>query len=128
MDGFAVLADQGHRSDVGTVGRHGGTAWIECDERPHRLSRTGPEGVTTIEIRVPKLGMEMTEATLARWLVDEGAEVVRDQPLYLLETDKVESEIGAPISGMLHRIGEEGTTYPVGETIAELREPGTTPG
>ena len=76
--------------------------------------------MTTIEIRIPKLGMEMTEATLARWLVDDGAEVAQDQPLYLLETDKVESEIGAPRAGVLRRIGVEGRAYPVGKVIADL--------
>jgi pyruvate/2-oxoglutarate dehydrogenase complex dihydrolipoamide acyltransferase (E2) component len=76
--------------------------------------------VTTIEIRIPKLGMEMTEATLARWLVDDGARVDQDQPVYLLETDKVESEITAPRAGLLRRVGEEGRTYPVGEVIARL--------
>jgi biotin carboxyl carrier protein len=79
-----------------------------------------PEGVTTIEIRIPKLGMEMTEATLAQWLVNDGAQVEQDQPLYVLETDKVESEITAPRAGVLHRIGEEGETYPVGTVIGEL--------
>jgi pyruvate/2-oxoglutarate dehydrogenase complex dihydrolipoamide acyltransferase (E2) component len=79
-----------------------------------------PEGVTTIEIRIPKLGMEMTEATLARWLVDDGARVEQDEPVYLLETDKVESEITAPRAGVLRRIGEEGRTYPVGQVIGEL--------
>ena len=76
--------------------------------------------MTTIEIRIPKLGMEMTEATLARWLVDDGARVGQDEPVYLLETDKVESEITAPRAGLLHRIGEEGHTYPVGEVIGRL--------
>jgi pyruvate/2-oxoglutarate dehydrogenase complex dihydrolipoamide acyltransferase (E2) component len=64
--------------------------------------------------------MEMTEATLARWLADDGAAVSQDQPIYLLETDKVESEIGAPRAGVLRRIGDEGATYPVGEIIARL--------
>ena len=73
-----------------------------------------------MEIRIPKLGMEMTEGTLARWLVEDGAEVARDQPLYLLETDKVENEVLAPVSGVLRRVGHEGETYPVGEVIAEL--------
>jgi pyruvate/2-oxoglutarate dehydrogenase complex dihydrolipoamide acyltransferase (E2) component len=76
--------------------------------------------VITIEIRIPKLGMEMTEGTLARWLVDEGADVTQDQPMYLLETEKVENEVAAPVAGVLHRIGTEGETYPVGEVIAEL--------
>ncbi len=76
--------------------------------------------MTTIEIRIPKLGMEMTEATLARWLVDDGAQVHQDQPIYLLETDKVESEIGAPRAGTLHRVADEGETYPVGEVVGRL--------
>jgi pyruvate/2-oxoglutarate dehydrogenase complex dihydrolipoamide acyltransferase (E2) component len=46
--------------------------------------------------------------------------VDRDQPLYLLETDKVENEVLAPVSGVLRRVGHEGETYPVGEVIAEL--------
>jgi pyruvate/2-oxoglutarate dehydrogenase complex dihydrolipoamide acyltransferase (E2) component len=76
--------------------------------------------VTTIEIRIPKLGMEMTEGTVARWLVEDGAEVAQDQPLYLLETDKVENEVAAPVSGVLRRVAREGETLPVGEVIAEL--------
>jgi pyruvate/2-oxoglutarate dehydrogenase complex dihydrolipoamide acyltransferase (E2) component len=78
--------------------------------------------VTSIQIRIPKLGMEMTEATLAQWLVDDGASVTQDEPLYLLETDKVESEITAPSDGILRRVGAEGVTYPVGEVIGELEE------
>jgi pyruvate/2-oxoglutarate dehydrogenase complex dihydrolipoamide acyltransferase (E2) component len=78
--------------------------------------------VTSIQIRIPKLGMEMTEATLAQWLVDDGASVAQDEPLYLLETDKVESEITAPSDGVLRRIGTEGMTYPVGEVIGELED------
>jgi pyruvate/2-oxoglutarate dehydrogenase complex dihydrolipoamide acyltransferase (E2) component len=74
------------------------------------------------ELRIPKLGMEMTEATLAEWLVEDGAVVSQDQPIYVLETDKVSSEIAAPSAGTLHRIGQEGETYPVGEPIGTLDE------
>ena len=73
-----------------------------------------------MEIRIPKLGMEMTEATLAEWLVADGAPVTQDQPMYLLETDKVETEVPAPVAGRLRHIGTEGETYPVGEVIGEL--------
>ncbi len=73
-----------------------------------------------MELRIPKLGMEMTEATVARWLVGDGGRVARDDPIYLLETDKVESEITAPVAGVLRHVGEEGETYPVGELIARL--------
>ncbi len=74
----------------------------------------------SVELRIPKLGMEMTEATLAEWLVEDGAMVSQDQPIYVLETDKVSSEIGAPVGGTLHRIGQEGEIYPVGEPIGTL--------
>jgi pyruvate/2-oxoglutarate dehydrogenase complex dihydrolipoamide acyltransferase (E2) component len=76
----------------------------------------------TVRMRIPKLGMEMTEATLAKWLVEDGADVAQDQPLYLLETDKVESEVTSPAAGVLRRIGLEGETYAVGELIAEVDE------
>ncbi len=80
----------------------------------------------TIEIRIPKLGMEMTEATLAAWLVDDGATVAEDQPIYLLETDKVETEIPAPVPGVLRHLAAAGDIYPVGQLIGELDgEPGT---
>lgn len=74
----------------------------------------------TIQIRIPKLGMEMTEGTLAEWLVADGADVAQDQPMYLLETDKVENEVPAPVAGRLRHIGTQGATYPVGEVIGEL--------
>ncbi len=64
--------------------------------------------------------MEMTEGTIAEWLVDDGAPVVEDQPLYVLETDKVSTEVAAPVSGVLRHIGRVGTSYAVGDVIAEL--------
>ena len=73
-------------------------------------------------LRLPKIGMEMTEAVLARWMADEGALVAKGDPLYEMETDKVTNEVTAPASGRLRRIAEEGATYQVGEAVAELTE------
>jgi pyruvate/2-oxoglutarate dehydrogenase complex dihydrolipoamide acyltransferase (E2) component len=73
-------------------------------------------------LRLPKIGMEMTEAVLARWLADDGAHVAKGQPLYDMETDKVTNEIDAPVAGHLRRIAVEGVTYAVGDVIAELLE------
>lgn len=75
-----------------------------------------------MEIRIPKLGMEMTEGTLAQWLVGDGEHVAQDHPMYVLETDKVENEVAAPVSGVLRHVGLEGSTYPVGEVIGELEQ------
>ena len=75
-------------------------------------------------LRLPKIGMEMTEAVLARWLADEGAVVVAGQALYEMETDKVTNEVDAPAAGRLRRIAREGETYLVGDPVAEIVESG----
>jgi pyruvate dehydrogenase E2 component (dihydrolipoamide acetyltransferase) len=71
---------------------------------------------------MPKIGMEMTEAVLARWLVADGALVAKGQPLYEIETDKVSNEIESPAAGRLRRVAEEGVTYLVGDLLAELSD------
>jgi pyruvate/2-oxoglutarate dehydrogenase complex dihydrolipoamide acyltransferase (E2) component len=71
-------------------------------------------------LRLPKIGMEMTEAVLARWLVDDGATVAKGQALYEMETDKVTNEIESPVSGTLRRVALEGETYNVGDPVGEI--------
>ncbi len=73
-------------------------------------------------LRLPKIGMEMTEAVLACWLVEDGAPVQAGQPLYEIETDKATNEIEAPAAGRLRRIAVESETYQVGDPVAELLE------
>jgi pyruvate dehydrogenase E2 component (dihydrolipoamide acetyltransferase) len=71
-------------------------------------------------ISIPKLGVAMTEGILQKWLVADGQPVSQGDVIYVLETDKVESEIEAPTNGRLRHIGEEGATYGVGEAIGEI--------
>ena len=73
-----------------------------------------------IEIRIPKPGDAIVEGTIARWLAPDGARVDEGQPLYLLETEKVELEIEAPVAGVLRHVGAEGETYPVGALVATI--------
>lgn len=82
-----------------------------------------PEGCPlSVPVNVPKLGISMTEATIVEWLVPDGGVVERGQPLYLLETDKVEAEIESPATGAVRHIGETGVTYPVGTLVGEIAE------
>ncbi len=74
-------------------------------------------------LRLPKLGMEMTEAVLATWLVEDGTVVAKGQALYEMETDKVTNEIEAPASGRLRHLAAPGVTYQVGDPVAEIVEP-----
>ena len=90
----------------------------DCSRRSSGSWPTRPE--PPVLLRLPKIGMEMTEAVLARWLVDDGATVAKGQPLYEMETDKVTNEIESPASGRLRRVALEGETYQVGDPVAEI--------
>jgi pyruvate/2-oxoglutarate dehydrogenase complex dihydrolipoamide acyltransferase (E2) component len=72
------------------------------------------------EIRIPKIGISMTEATLSEWLVEDGATVAVGTPLYSLEMDKSTNEVEAPVSGTLRIVGEVGEVYEVGVLIATI--------
>ena len=77
------------------------------------------------ELKVPTLGMDMEEATIVRWLVEEGAEVKKGEPVLEIDTDKTSFEIEAPSDGAIHALrGEAGDTLPVGTTLAYVTAPG----
>jgi len=73
-----------------------------------------------MEIRIPKLGVAMTEGTVVQWLVEDGAAVGAGEPLYVLETDKVENEIESPTTGVIRIVGTPGEVYDVGTLIATI--------
>jgi 2-oxoglutarate dehydrogenase E2 component (dihydrolipoamide succinyltransferase) len=73
-----------------------------------------------MEVRMPKPGDAITEAIVQEILVPEGATVTEGQPLYLLETDKVEMEVPAPASGVVTWHVEVGGTYDVGTLLAVI--------
>jgi pyruvate dehydrogenase E2 component (dihydrolipoamide acetyltransferase) len=77
------------------------------------------------ELKVPTLGMDMEEATIVRWLVEEGAEVKKGDPVLEIDTDKTSFEIEAPADGAIQALrGEQGDTLPVGATLAYVTAPG----
>jgi 2-oxoglutarate dehydrogenase E2 component (dihydrolipoamide succinyltransferase) len=77
----------------------------------------------SIEIKVPTLGESVTEATIARWLKNEGDAVKRDEPLVELETDKVNVEVPSPAAGVLEHIEvKAGGTVNVGAILGAVKE------
>jgi pyruvate dehydrogenase E2 component (dihydrolipoamide acetyltransferase) len=76
---------------------------------------------------MPKLGLTMEEATIIEWLVSDGATVESDQPIMLIETDKTETEVGAPGGGRLHQIGSPGETFACGELVGQILADGEQP-
>jgi pyruvate/2-oxoglutarate dehydrogenase complex dihydrolipoamide acyltransferase (E2) component len=76
-------------------------------------------------VTVPRLGDEMESGTLIRFLVAEGSEVQRGDPLFELDTDKVTQEVEAEADGVLLRVdAADGGEYPVGATLAWIGAPG----
>ncbi len=75
--------------------------------------------------KMPKLGESVTTGTVTRWLVAVGDTVDFDDPLLEVSTDKVDSEIPSPYSGVLLEIMvPEGETVDVGADLARIGEPG----
>ena len=76
---------------------------------------------STMDIIVPTLGESIVEATVSKWLKNEGEYVEVDEPVVELETDKVTLEVPAPISGLIGSIiAAEGETVEVGQNIGAL--------
>jgi len=68
-------------------------------------------------IRIPQAGVAVTEGTISEWLVADGDHVRPQQPLYVLETEKVEMEVECPAEGVVHITGQTGECYPVGTAV-----------
>ena len=77
------------------------------------------------KVIMPKQGLQMTEGTIIKWLVEEGGDCKEGQPLFEMETDKLTIVIDAPASGKLLKIVRgEGETVPITETIAIIGQDG----
>ena len=73
------------------------------------------------KILVPTLGESVTEATVSKWLKNQGEKVSADEPIVELETDKVNVEVPAPSNGVLERISvKEGETVNVGALLGMI--------
>lgn len=76
----------------------------------------------THEVIMPKTGMYEGSVTLTEWLVEDGGEVVAGDPLFVMESDKVEMEIEAEFSGRVHQEAEPGLEAPIGARIGVIVE------
>ena len=77
------------------------------------------------DVTMPRLSDSMEEGTVLKWLVEEGGEVKRGEPLVEIETDKANMTYDADSDGVLVEIvAQEGDTLPIGEVIARIGEEG----
>ncbi|MGD9342783.1 MAG: 2-oxoglutarate dehydrogenase complex dihydrolipoyllysine-residue succinyltransferase [Desulfuromonadales bacterium] len=75
-----------------------------------------------MEIKIPEIGESILEALVANWMKDDGAAVAKDEIICELETDKVNVELNAEVSGILHIVVPVGETVPIGTVIATIEE------
>jgi 2-oxoglutarate dehydrogenase E2 component (dihydrolipoamide succinyltransferase) len=73
------------------------------------------------DIQMPQLGETVTEGTITKWFKQPGDQVAEDEPLFEVSTDKVDSEVPSPVSGVLSEIlVPEGETVDVGVVLARI--------
>ena len=89
-------------------------------------SAGGGEPTSGTEVSLPALGESVTEGTVTRWLKQVGDQVAADEALLEVSTDKVDTEIPSPTSGVLLEIRvQEDETVEVGSVLAVVGEPGS---
>jgi 2-oxoglutarate dehydrogenase E2 component (dihydrolipoamide succinyltransferase) len=78
------------------------------------------------DVTLPSLGESVTEGIITQWFKKVGDTVARDEPLFEVSTDKVDSEMPSPAAGVLVEIlAEEGDTVETGARVAVIDESGT---
>ena len=75
------------------------------------------------DIVMPQMGESIVEGTLTKWLKKKGDRVERDEPLFEISTDKVDTEIPAPAAGILSEVlVEEGKTVAISTVVGKIDE------
>ncbi|MDE1889793.1 MAG: 2-oxo acid dehydrogenase subunit E2 [Planctomycetota bacterium] len=74
-----------------------------------------------VDVIMPQMGESVVEGTILKWLVHEGDRVEKEQPIVEISTDKIDTEVPSPVSGIVRKIlYSEGKTLPVQAIIAEI--------
>jgi 2-oxoglutarate dehydrogenase E2 component (dihydrolipoamide succinyltransferase) len=77
------------------------------------------------DVVMPQMGESIVEGTLTKWLKKTGDKVERDEPLFEISTDKVDTEIPSPAAGVLGELlVQEGQTVQVNAVVARISENG----
>lgn len=84
--------------------------------------------MANFDLLMPKMGESVAEATIIKWLKNEGDKIAIDEPVLEIATDKVDSEVPSPFEGILiKRNFAEGEVVQVGAIIAQIGKEGATP-
>jgi len=73
-----------------------------------------------IDIKIPEVGESVQEAILAEWYKQDGDHVEKEEPLFVIETDKVTLEVPAEENGTLEILVQAGETVPIGKVVGRI--------
>ena len=76
------------------------------------------------EIYLVKVGMTMTEGMVSEWYIPDGASVNKGEMLYALETEKVNLDVDAEVTGTVKQLAEVGFLMEPGDVVGYIFEPG----
>ncbi len=77
------------------------------------------------DVVMPQMGESIVEGTLTKWLKKKGDHVERDEPLFEISTDKVDTEIPSPVAGVLGEVlVQEGATVAIGTIVGKIEDTG----
>src|SRR5205085_8543085 len=80
---------------------------------------------TQVDVVMPQMGVSVSEGTVTKWLKQPGETVEQDEPLLEISTDKVDTEVPSPGSGIVQQIlVQEGETVEVGTKLAVIAPEG----
>ena len=83
---------------------------------------------TAVDVVMPQMGVSVSEGTITKWLKQEGEEIQADEPLLEISTDKVDTEVPSPGTGVVQQIlVQEGETVEVGTRLAVIGAAGAAP-
>src|SRR5580704_2528838 len=111
LDAGARMPGTPRGSDRGDCGR------VRARVRPR------DNGERMIDVEMPQMGESIVEGTLTKWLKKPGDKVERDEPLFEISTDKVDTEIPSPAAGTLAEIlVEEGKTVGINTVVGRISD------
>ena len=124
-----LLADEGETvqcySDIMVLVDEGEEYHGEAAEKPEQAGQPAAPGAGIRRMQLPKIGVNMTEAVIAKWLVEPGDKVNEGDPIIEAETDKSTQEIYATESGIVAKLlADEGETVQCYSDIMVLTDEG----
>ena len=98
------------------------------EEKPVEETPASSSGGDLIEVKMPKMGESVMEGTVLKWYKKVGEAIKKDETLFEISTDKVDTEVPAPNAGTVAEIlVAEQETVEVGTTVAKLSVSGSVP-